>query len=171
VFTCGLAAASVGLASSGSSADRRGDVEGDPAGGAARVDIVRTSHGHTGDGRLWHKVTVAGAAADPAKGGLIPTLYLEIRERPSASSVCDVYVGRFRGRLGVFECGTNERLGSARIVRSGESTTKYVFSRGAIDDPASYDWAAGVIGPSHGTQVWYDRAPDGDDVFFTHELR
>ncbi len=166
-----MAAAAIASSGSGSAADRGGDVEGEPAGGASRADIVRTSYGHTRDGRLWHKVTIAGTAADPAKGGLVPMLFIEIRERGSASSLCDIYVGRHRGRLGVFECGTNERLGGARIVRSGTSTTKYVFSRGAIGDPERYDWAAGIIGPSDGTQVWHDRAPDGDDIFYTHELR
>jgi hypothetical protein len=171
VFTYALGAVAAATASSGSAGDRRGDVQGEPAGGAGRADIVRTSYGHTKDGRLWHKVTVAGTAADPAKDGLIPMIYLEIRDRPSASSVCDIFIGRYRGRLGVFECGTSERIGSARVVRSGKSTTKYVFSRAVIDDPASYDWAAIVVGPSDGTQVWHDRAPDQDDVFFTHGLR
>jgi hypothetical protein len=170
VFTCVLGAGAA-VASSGSAGDRRGDVQGEPVGGAARADIVRTSYGHTKDGRLWHKVTVAGTAADPAKGELVPMIYLEIRERPSATPVCDIFIGRYRGRLGVFECGTSERIGSARIVRSGRSTTKYVFRPSAIGDPPSYDWAAIFVGSSDGTQVWHDRAPDQDDVWFTHRLR
>lgn len=170
-FTCVLAAAPLGLAGSGSEPDPAGDVEAEPVGGESAADIVRTSYGHAKGGRLTHKVTIAGTAADPSKGGLVPTLYLEIRERPSASSVCDIFIGRYRGRLGVFECGTGRRIGSARVVKQGNSSTKFVFSRSAIGDPDTYEWAAAVVGPSHGTQVWHDRAPDGDDVFFTHRLR
>ena len=165
-----IGAAPLGFAGSGSSNDPKGDVEFKPK-NRDNVDIVRTSFGHTSDGRLYHKVTVAGTAADPAKGGVIPFIYVEMRERSSASGVCDIYIGRYDGELGVFACGTNERLGSARIVKSGKSSIKYVFSRDAIGNPKSYDWAAGVVGPSDNTQARYDRAPDQDDVFYTHKLR
>ena len=157
-----------GIASSGSNADPKGDLEFKPFDPAA-VDIVSTSFGHASKGRLVHKVSVAGTPGDPASG-IIPFIYIEMRERSSASAVCDIYVGRYDGGLGVFACGTNERLGSARITRSGHSV-KYVFSARALGSPKSYDWAAGVVGPSDNTQARYDRAPDNDDVFYTHKLR
>ena len=160
--------APAGIAGSGSNSDPKGDLEFKPADPAA-VDIVSTSFGHASKGRLVHKVTVAGTPGNPANG-IIPFIYIEMRERSSASAVCDIYVGRYDGGLGVFACGTNERLGSARITRSGH-TVRYVFSPRALGNPESYDWAAGVVGPTDNTQGRYDRAPDQDDIFYTHKLR
>jgi hypothetical protein len=159
-----LGAAPLVGATSGSFTDPAGDTESRPADPAA-VDITRVSFGHTSDGRLFHKVTVAGTMRD-----LVPFIYLEMRERSSASAECDIYVGTYDGRFGVYACGTNERLGSVRVTKRA-SSIKYVFKRGAIGNPRTYDWAAGVTGPSFDTQFRFDRAPDGDDIFFTHALR
>ena len=164
VFTCLLAAVPLGIASSGSANDPRGDTDGNPA-NPSSVDLIRISNGHTKDGRLWHKATVAGTMGDS-----VPVIYIEMRDRSSATPICDIYVGTYDGRPGVYACGTNERLGSARVARS-RSSVKYVFSKAALDNPRSYDWAAGVVGPTDGTQFRFDRAPDTDDAFLTHRLR
>src|SRR5918999_834284 len=141
---CVLAILSIGVpgvASSDRISDASGDVEGEPAGGASRADIVRVANGHGKKGDMWHSVTVSGAAADPAKGGLVPLLYIEVPNRANGTSECAYFVGRHRGKLGVFTCGYGDRVAKARIVRTSEHTIKYTFNRKALGSPSWYDWA------------------------------
>jgi hypothetical protein len=158
-------------ASSERLSDASGDVEGEPAGGATRADITRVANGHGKKGDVWHSVSVSGAAADPAKGGLVPFLYIEVPNRANGTSECTYFVGRHRGKLGVFTCGYGDRVGKARIVRTSEHTTKYTFNRDAIGNPSWYDWAFVIRGASDGTAVQHDRSPSPDDVYFRHTLR
>jgi hypothetical protein len=151
--------------------DASGDVEGEPAGGAATADIVSVKNGHGKRGDVWHSVSVSGPVADPAKGGLVPFLYIESPEQANGTSECSHFVGRHRGKLGVFTCGYGDRVAKARIVRTSSHTIKYTFNRAAIGNPGWYDWAFVVRGASDGTTVQHDRSPSQDDVYFRHRLR
>jgi hypothetical protein len=166
-----LAVAPVVIAQRSSGDDPRGDVLGEPAGGADSADLVRaTADQGTGDA-LWHKVTIAGAAADPAAGGIVPQVLINVRERPNGTAECDFFVGRHDDRLGVFECGYATRVAKAKVVRTSAHSIRYTFDADAIGDPAQYDWRIWVRGPSDGTQVTYDSLPDNEAVFRTHRVR
>ena len=159
------------VASSERLTDASGDVEGEPVGGAGAADIVKSANGHGKKGDVWHSVTVSGGAADPAKGGLVPYLYIEVPNQANGTSECTFFVGRHRGKLGVFTCGYGDRVAKARIVRTSSHTIRYTFNRRAIGSPDWYDWAFIVIGASDGTTVQHDRSPSPDDVYFRHKLR
>ena len=159
-------------ASSDRISDANGDVEGEPVGGAGRADIVRVANGHGKNGDLWHSVSVSGTAADPAKDGLVPLLYIETPDQANGTGECAWFVGRHRGKLGVFTCGYADRVAKARIVRTSRHTIKYTFNRDAIGNPRTYDWAFAIRGSSRGNaSVQHDRAPSQDDVYFRHTLR
>jgi hypothetical protein len=166
-----LAVVPPGIAGSGSVGDPRGDLWAEPSSGGASLDIVRASHGHTSKGRLVHKVTLAGPAADPASRGRVPNLLIEDPVLPNGQVDCRYFIGSHEGRLGVFTCAYADRVASARIVRTSSNTIRYEFSPRAIDNPASYDWAFVTEGPTHGTEAELDRLPDGDHAFLTHKLR
>ena len=166
-----LAVAPLGVAGSGSISDPRDDLWAEPSESKASLDIVRASFGHASGGRLVHKLTLAGAAPDPASAN-VPLLYLEDPVRPNGgTSYCRYFVGRKDGRLGVFTCGYAERVASARIRRTSSNTLRYEFSARAIDNPSSYQWAFVTRGTAFGTQADLDRLPDGDHSFATHDLR
>jgi hypothetical protein len=173
VSAAALAAAPLGIAGSGSVSDPRDDLWAQPtSGGSASLDMVRATFGHAGNGRLVHTVTLAGAAANPAGGGNVPTLLIEDPARPNGgTSLCRYFVGVHKGRLGVFTCGYADRVASARISRTSSNTIRYEFSARAIDNPATYDWAFVTRGTVFGTQGDLDRLPDGDHSFLTHRLR
>jgi hypothetical protein len=168
-----LVAVPLGIAATSSGTDERGDVEGAPAGGAARADIVSATAGRTSDGQIKHTVTVAGAAADPAQGDLVTYLYIEAPVAPSAHHDCTYFVGRHRGRIGVYLCGTAERLGSARVVRTSANTTRYTFSPRTIGNPKTYEWAVvtRTLGNAVGTRTRHDRVPTGDEFFIQQKVR
>lgn len=168
-----LAAAPLGLADSSSFSDPRGDL--DPTGPdrpSDRYDLVRATQGHTRSGRIVHTVTVAGDIANPASEE-VPFLWIDVPERPNGTQDCRYFVGRHDGRLGVFTCGYGERVGSARIRRTGAHTVRYEFSPRAIDDPASYDWAFVAFASVSGTRAWIDRLPNGGGGhgLLHHDLR
>ena len=168
-----LGAVPLGIADTVTGTDERGDVEGSPDGGAPAADIVRASAGTDSRGRLTHKVTVAGTAADPSGDGIVPTLYIELPDQANAVSECTVYVGQYKGRLGVYRCGTNERLGSAKVVRTSTHTTRYTFSKRALGSPSTYDWAVVTRARSTANGSWtrHDRLPTHDDVYLQYSLR
>jgi hypothetical protein len=159
------------VASSDRISDASGDVEGEPVGGAGSADIVRVANGHGKNGVVWHSVSVSGAAADPARDGLVPLLYIETPDQANGTSECAWFVGRHRGKLGVFTCGYGDRVAKARIVRTSSRTIKYTFDRDAIGNPSWYDWAFVIRGASDGTAVQHDRAPSPDETYFRHTLR
>jgi hypothetical protein len=167
-----LVAVPLGIAATSGGTDERGDVEGSPSGGADRADIVRATAGRTSDGQIKHTVTVAGSAADPASGDLATYIYIEAQTDAGAMDECTFFVGRYHGRLGVYLCGTAERLGSARVVRTSEHTTRYTFSPRAIGNPKTYQWAAITRGVTNarGTFTRHDRLPSGDEFFFEQKL-
>ncbi|MDQ3935259.1 MAG: hypothetical protein M3340_11600 [Actinomycetota bacterium] len=168
-----LGTAQLVQADSATVTDARGDIVGEPPGGGESADIVAAAYGHTKSGKLWHKVTIAGQAADPAAGGgVLPLLYIDDDSGPGRGArECDFLVGRHDGRLGVFECGSLERVGSVRVTRTSEYSTRYVFSPKAIGNPDEYGWAFVTEGPSDGTWMRYDRVPEGDRAFRAHTLR
>jgi hypothetical protein len=163
----------LGVADTVSGTDSRGDVEGNPAGGAERADIVRATAGTNSRGQLTHTVTIAGSAADPKGGGIVPALYIELPDQANAVAECAVLVGQFRGRLGVFRCGTGERLGSAKVVRTSTHTTRYTFSKAALGNPSSYDWAVVTRANATDNGSWtrHDRLPSSDDEYLRYSLR
>jgi hypothetical protein len=157
-------------ADSASVNDDRGETVGQPAGGPDSVDIVRGAYGHTKSGKLWHKVTIAGQAADPSEAdGPVPVLYIDVVFH-AGNRECDFFVGRFDGELGVFDCGSLDKVAPARIVRTSEHSTRYVFSPRAIGSPSHYGWAFVTEGPSGDTYMRYDRLPGGDRAYANHEL-
>jgi hypothetical protein len=162
-----LTLAPLGIAKSGSFSDSRGDVR--PAGTTnpgPRYDIVRATEGHTSRGRLVHTITVAGNAS-------LDDLYVFIQhsELPNYTRECRWFVGRFDGRAGVFTCGYAERVASARVRRTSSSTVRFEFSPSAIENVASYEWAAVARGPTERTHAYLDRLPTADNDFITHRLR
>jgi hypothetical protein len=165
--TGALAAPSV--AGSGAFADPAGDVFDGPQRGS--LDIVRTSYGHSGS-RITHTVGLAANAPNPSSQP-VPRLYINIAGRANGTSECAVFVGRHKGRLGVFSCGYADRVGSARIERTSSKTIRYTFSASAIGNPRSYDWAAVTSTGSseRNSAVRADRAPSADQSFYTHALR
>ena len=178
VLTAALAA--VPLAASGASGgtDARGDVEGAPAGGASGADLVRATAGRASGGRLTHTVTVAGSAADPSGGGVVPQLYIELPDGTGSydsngTAECTLFVGRHRGRTGVFRCGYADRVGSARIVRTSASTTRFTFSRSVLGGARQYDWAfiTRTQGGERGALTVHDRLPSSDDAFLRYRVR
>jgi hypothetical protein len=145
----------------------------DPTGAtkpSARYDIVRATFGHS-KGKLVHTVTVAGDVPNPASSAEVPMLFIEDPENPNNSSQCRYFIGRHDGQLGVFTCGYAERVASARITRTSSNTIRFEFKPSAIDNPASYQWAAQTKGPSEGTSAYLDRLPSFDEDFLTHKLR
>lgn len=162
----------LGLASSESFSDPRGDLDPPATSNSANYDIVRATEGHASGGRLVHTVSVAGTIADPARAEP-PRLYIEdpASDAANGTAQCRYFVGRFEGRLGVFTCGYGDRVGSARIRRTSSRTVRYEFSARAIGNPATYRWAAVTSGPVQGTTSLVDRIPTGDNAFFTHGLR
>lgn len=168
-----LAAVPFGIAATVSGGDPRGDVEGSPAGGAAGADLVRASAGTDSRGRLTHTVSVAGTAANPSGDGIVPVIYIEFPDEANAVADCAVYVGQFKRRLGVYRCGDNERLGSARVVRTSSHTTRYTFSPRALGSPRAYDWAVITRARSEARGQWirHDRLPSAEDEFLRHSLR
>lgn len=167
-----LATAAVGNAGSGSATDPSGDLYDTPAsGGSGPADIVRATFGHS-KGRLVHTVSTAGNIPDPAAGSGSPVIFIEHPTRPNGTAECTYFVGRHEGRLGVFTCGYGDRVGSARIRRTSARTVRFEFSPRAIGNPPNYEWAALTRAQTRfNPAMWVDRVPDGDHVFFTHELR
>lgn len=176
-----LAVAPLGLAGSGSHSDPSGDLYRTPTNGvsAESVDIVRATFGHR-RGKLVHTITTAGAAADPARGGEVPMLWIESpqnqggdSEEPQGNGTaeCTWFIGRFEGRIGVFTCGYGDRVASARVTRTSARTVRFEFSPKAIGNTRTYEWAALTQAPAGGTRVWVDRLPDGDHSYFVHTLR
>ena len=165
------AAVPLGMAAT-SGSDERGDVFGSPPGGSAGADIVSASARRSSNGQVTHTITTAGTPADPAGDGVIPVVYVESPTEGNGTAECSHFVGRYRGRLGVFRCGYADRTGSARIVRSGNSL-RYTFSPRAIGNPRSYDWAAVTRGNSgeRGTPTRYDRLPSVDDLYLQLRVR
>ena len=167
-----VASAQFVLADNRSVDDFRGEVIGEPPGGAEAADIVRASYGHGRGGRVWHKVTIAGRAPDPSRTGqLVPILFIDVPNHGTGARECDYFVGRFEGRIGLFQCGSLDRIAAARVTRTSEHSTRYAFSTKPFGSPRSYDWAFAVEGPSDGTWIRYDRLPDGDRAYLTHRAR
>lgn len=168
-------AAPLGLAASGSNSDPRGDVSDEPQSGSrSSLDLVRGTYALR-SGRLVHTLTVAGSVANPASGGEgVPMLYLQTPSAANGTSECAFFVGRHRGRLGVFTCGYGERVASARVTRSSASTIRFEFSPRAIGNPATYEWAGAMpAGRTRYAGAWshIDRMPTGTDEYFTHRVR
>jgi hypothetical protein len=168
-----LVAVPLGIAATSGGTDERGDVEGSPSGGAPRADIVSATAGRVSNGQIKHTVTVAGAAADPASGDLATYIYIEAQTDAGAMDDCTFFVGRYHGRPGVYLCGTGERRGSARIVRTSEHTTRYTFSPRALGNPKTYQWAVITRDVTNrpGAMTRHDRLPSGDEFFFEQKLR
>ena len=162
------AAALVALLAAPSSAgaatltDPQGDVERWPNAGP-NDDVVRGTAGHKPKGRLYHTVTLAGAARDPAQH--TPLLLIETGDR--MSRWCDYLIGRTDAGLGVYDCDYMERVGSVKVTRSG-SKVRFTFKRSAIGNPSEYGWAVVVRGQTQGTTAEYDRAPSEEDSFVTY---
>lgn len=168
-------AAPSAAASSSVFSDPTGDPFDQPRGvSTASVDIVRGTHGHSG-GRLVHTVSVAGGTiANPASSENAPMLYLQPSSVANGTSECAYFVGRHRGRIGIFRCGYGNRVGSATVRRTSARTVRFEFSARAIGNPRSYEWAAITSSAStrYAAGVWYvDRLPSGPDEHFTHALR
>ncbi|HEX8067935.1 MAG TPA: hypothetical protein VF520_15565 [Thermoleophilaceae bacterium] len=158
--------------------DNSGDVLGDPSNdslGAAQsgkgdVDIVSATAATAKRGNLVHTVTVAGRIANPAKGEeLVPLLLINVPSYPGATYDCDFYVGRTSRGAGVYECGYDTKVASARIVRAGRRTIRYTFPARAIRSPRAYGWAFGIRGHGNGGRIEFDRVPDGTQNFETFE--
>jgi hypothetical protein len=167
-----LVAVPIGIAATSSGNDGRGDVMGSPAGGSGQVDIVRGTASNSG-GQITHKVTVAGSAANPSQDTHVPLIYIEA-QTDAGNAECTFFVGRHRGRAGVYRCGTADRVGSARIVRTSGSALRYTFSARALGNPSTYEWAVITRSPGNGGPgafTRYDRLPDGDDYYFEQKLR
>ena len=167
-----LVAVPLGIADTVRGTDARGDVEGSPAGGASAADLVSATAGTNSRGQLTHTVTIAGSAANPSGGGIVPQLYIETPDQANPVAECAVYVGQYKGRLGVYRCGTNERLGSARVVRTTGHTTRYTFSPRALGSPSSYDWAVVTRArtTTNGSWIRHDRLPSADDAYLPYSL-
>jgi hypothetical protein len=168
-----LGAVPLGIADTTSGTDARDDVEGSPPGGASAADLVRATAGTNSRGQLVHTVTIAGTAADPSGDGPVPGIHIELPAQPNAVAECTVFVGQFKGRLGVYRCGTGERLGSAKVVRTTSHTTRYTFSPRALGSPRSYDWAVITRArtTTNGSWTRHDRLPSGDDAYLSYSLR
>lgn len=168
-LTTAGALAAPGVAGSGSLTDPSGDVFGPDQ--SAGLDIVRQTFGHS-DGRIVHTVSVAGNAPNPSSQQ-VPRIYLKPSNRANGTAECALFVGRHRGRLGVFTCGYGDRVGSARIVRSSARTIRYSFTPGAIGNPRSYEFAAvtGIVSGDGAGTTQADRAPSPDLTYLSHQLR
>jgi hypothetical protein len=162
IFTC---AVPLGIADTQRGTDPSGDVEG---GAGSSADIVRTTAGTDSRGRIVQTVSVAGNA-----GGTPTYLYIELPDQSNAVAECTVVVGVFRGRPGVYRCGTNERLGSATVKRTSSRTLRFTFSKRALGNPRSYEWAAVTRSDANANGSWtrHDRLPSGDDEYLSYSLR
>lgn len=165
-----FAAAAPALAHEQTESDASGDTAGHPA-SSANVDIVKADAGDAKHHKIAQTVTFAGNAGDPHRGGLVPLLYINVPSWGGGAIECDYYVGRKNGRDGVYECGTRDRVGKAKIQRRGAHTLRYVFSPKAIRSPDVYEWAFAVVGKSDGVYETFDRAPDTQSEMFTYSLR
>lgn len=154
--------------------DPAGDPFDQPTGvSSSSVDVVRATHGH-GGGRLVHTVSVAGTVPNPASSTNAPMLYLQPSNVSNGTSDCAYFVGRHRGRIGIFRCGYGNRVGAATVRRTSARTVRFEFTARAIGNPASYEWAALTSSGStrYARSVWYvDRMPSFEDAYFTHTLR
>ena len=176
-----LALLAMALAAPGAAAsssvfkDPAGDLFDQPQGvSSGSVDIVRATHGH-GGGRLVHTLSVAGGTiANPASSTNAPMLYLKPSNVANGTSQCAYFVGRHRGRLGVFRCGYGNRVGAATVRRTRARTVRFEFAARTIGNPARYEWAALTRASStrYARSVWFvDRSPTGVDTYFSHALR
>lgn len=147
------------------------DPSGDTEGGGSSADLVRATAGTDSRGRLVHTVSVAGNAASPSGDGIVPVVYIEIPDQANAVAECTVFVGVYRGKQGVYRCGTTERLGSATITRTSAHTFRYTFSPKALGKPKYYDWAVVTRSNASTQGSWtrYDRLPSGDDIFLSYK--
>lgn len=155
--------------------DEAGDPFDQPQGvSSASVDIVRGTHGH-GGGRLVHTVSVAGGTiADPASSANAPMLYLQPSNVANGTAECAYFVGRHRGRVGIFRCGYGNRVGSATARRTSARTVRFEFAARAIGNPRSYEWAVHTNSGStrYARSTWYiDRMPTRSETYFVHRLR
>jgi hypothetical protein len=142
--------------------DPQGDVDGWPEAGPSD-DIVRSTAGHASKGRLYHTVSLAGTARDPATH--TPLLLIETGDR--MSRWCDYVIGRTDRGLGVYDCDYMDRVGSVKVTRSG-GKVRYTFKRSAIGSPSEYGWAVVLRGQTRGTTAEYDRAPSEADSFISY---
>ena len=156
-------------AGSGSIGDPGGDLFGTDR--SASLDIVRATFGHSG-GRVVHTVSLGGGAPDPASQQ-VPRIYIKPSNRANGNAECALFVGRHRGRLGVFTCGYGDRVASARIQRTSSRTIRYSFTPGAIGNPVTYEWAVITLGTSteRGSSYRADRLPSEDQTYHSHTLR
>jgi hypothetical protein len=165
-----LAAVAPALAHTQTESDAGGDTRGHPS-SPANVDIVGARAGDAKHHKIAQTVTLAGSAGDPHHGGLVPMLYINVPSWGGGDIECDYYVGRKDGRDGVYECGTRDRRGKAKIQRKGAHSLRYVFSPKAIRSPDAYEWAFAVVGKADGVYETFDRAPDTQSEMFTYSLR
>lgn len=167
-----LSTGSVVSADSDSRVDASGDLLDPPTSvSSGSVDIVRATFGHS-RGRLVHTVTTAGSVPDPRRSANVPMLLIEHPTTPNGTRECTFFIGRHEGRLGVFTCGYGDRVGSARITRTGSRTIRYEFAPKAIDNPSRYEWAAITRAQTrYARSADVDRLPDGDHNFHRHTLR
>jgi hypothetical protein len=158
-------------ATSGSLSDPAGDVFGSPAGARANFDILGATFGGGTHGRAVQTLRVAGQFSDPAKGGLVPSLWIDVPKYPGARGECDYYIGRVDSRIALYLCGSKKRVGNASVVRTDANTLRYSFNQRLIGKPHRYKWAFFFHGPSQGGTVLYDRVSDTAKSDATYQLR
>jgi hypothetical protein len=151
--------------------DPYGDTFGSPPGPRADVDLTDAYYGRAGD-RLIHVVKVAGQMPSPERDDLDALLLIDVPgDWGGTHDYCDYYVDRSGDGAAVYRCGSGQRMGSARVVRRNGNGIRYTFSRAAIGDPDSYDWALSMRGDANGVRDEFDRLPDGLENFHRHSLR
>jgi hypothetical protein len=138
--------------------DDTGDTYNAPAGHADDVDFTSATYGKGPHGTRQHDVSVAGTMSKSR----LPLLLLDDPNHAGVTQDCDYFVGRNQGKVALYECGTQDRLGKAKIKRVNSHTLRYTFNPKSIGNPETYGFAFILRGPADGTQVDYDRVPNFD---------
>ena len=157
-------------ANGGSITDKTGDATGCGEGAKADCDIVSAAWGHRSNGRLMHKVSVAGKLGQASGHGAEPRLLINVPGQKFDNPTCDYFVGIVPPGVGgntsdsfkwyVQTCqntGSHVR-GPAASVYPDKQTLRLVFKRKLIGSPSHYGWRWDM--PADGDNAPYDQAPN-----------
>jgi len=162
-----LGMTTISIAADESVDDDTGDTYNAPASHPKDFDFTSATYGKGPHGTVQHSVSVAGTASTSR----LPLLLIDVASHPGVAQDCDYFVGRNQGKVAVYECGTQRRLGSASITKTGSHTFRYRFNPKSIGSPSSYGFAFIMRGPYGGTQVDYDRVPNYDATWEYYDAR
>ena len=155
----------------------------DPADVRGPLDVARISHGHTSNGKLWHKVVMQGTWGKKALGGSDEIRFYftnDVEDRyDEVHASVDVKDGRMRAWIFPYTEGSDYAgVGPStriRLVRPDRRSVKIVFDASWMKNRRNrYAWSVGSefsdADSTHCRATCYDYAPGRNPDRLVHDL-